>query len=303
MRDPTPHEATLRRQVVARIRARAVSHIFERSGDRYGHERGPWSPFDNTGSLQDLLDAVTAIGTRQLAVQDQPLLSAAHVDNIHVAACALARRGLHGGRASARRTIASAHAGAAALERQRLRAFATAFDPADVRMVFEAVAAQAPRRGDDGVVRPSIGSSDAAIFPGGARFELAQQILADAAGSWPARRDGLRWGLMWFLQTEVEATRIEPVHAVGQLDNVQVEPDRVSRFLEGLQRRLDTQQYYLRSSRLTFRAGQKINRTVCGELHGSFERWLSHGRSPAQAFHRIVTEAEEFARSGARPRP
>lgn len=213
MRDPTPHQAGLREQVVARIDTQTASQILKRGGDRFGHERGPWSPFDNTGSLQDLLHSITEVGARQLAVQNEPVLSAAHIDNMQVAGCALALRGLHGGRASAERTIASAHAGAALLERHRQGWSATAFDPADVRMVYEAVAAQAPRRGPDGVVRPSIGSRDPAIFPGGVHFELAQQLLADAGGCWPAQHDGLRWGLMWFLQPSKRGNASNPCMA------------------------------------------------------------------------------------------
>jgi hypothetical protein len=303
MRDPTPRQAEWRRQVVARIYTRAASQVYERSGDRFGHDQGPWSPFDNTGSFQDLFRAVMEIGTRQLAIQNDQALSAAHLDNVQIAACALAVRGLHNGRASFEATIASAHAGAAELESQREGLFRTAFDPADVRMVYEVVAGQAPRLGPDGVVRPSIGSGDPAIFPGGVQFELAQQLLADAVACWLAQRAGLRWGLMWFLQTEEEGERVEPVHAVSQLDRVQVDPERVRRFLQGFHHRLDTQQFYLRSSRRMFRAGQRLNRAVCDELGRSFDRCLDRGHSPAEAFHRIVLEAEEFARSGSRPRP
>jgi hypothetical protein len=300
MRDPTPHQTILRQQVVTRVRTHTASQIFDRSGDRLGHRPGPWSPFDNTGSFQDLLRSVTDIGTRQLAVQDEPVLAAAHLDNIQLAACALALRGLHDGHATFEGTIASAHAGVATLKSRLKGQFVTAFDPLDLRMLYEAVAGQAPRRESDGVLRPSIGWPSEDIFPGGVRFVLAQQLLADAAASWPARPDGLRWALMWFVQTEIAERRIEPIQEIAEVENARVEPERVPRFLDAFDKRLNTQQYYLPVSRTMFRAGQRRNRALCPGLRDSFESALTRRQSPGQALHRTVIEAERLARGGTR---
>lgn len=302
MRDATPHQATLRQQVVARIQTQTSATILERGGDRLGHAPGPWAPFDNTGSFQDLFRSVSGIGQRQLVVQDEPVLAATHIDNIQIAACALALRGLHDGRASVQRTIASARAGVAALEGRLLGAFATAFDPSDRRMLYEAVAGQAPRLGEDGVLRPSIGWPSEDIFPGGVRFVVAQQLLADAAASWRARPDGLWWALMWFVQTEIAERRIGPMHAIAEVENARVEPDRVRRFLDALDKRLDTEQYYLLVSRQMFRTGRRRNRALCPGLRDSFEFALTRRYSPGQALHRTVIEADRLARGGT-PRP
>jgi hypothetical protein len=301
MRDTTPQQADWRRKVVERIFVRTSRKIFARSGDRFGHQQGPWSPFDNTGSFQDVFQSVTQIGTRLLAVQDEPVLAAAHIDNVRIAACALALRGLHSGRTSFSETIAHARAGAEELESQRRGVFARAFDLVDVRMVYEAVAGQAPRLGPDKVLRPSIGSPNDDIFPGGVRFELAQRLLADATASWPARPDGLRWALMWFLQTEIAERRTQPMRGIGDLDNAWVERDRVLRFLSAFDNLLNTQQYFLPVSREMFRAGRRRNRTMCSELAHVFESALARGQSPGQALHRMVVEAERLPGGGTRP--
>jgi hypothetical protein len=298
VQEVTPEQQGIRTQAVDHVLDSCRTSIQAKGGGRLDHRHGNWSPFDNTAMLDKVVAHTKDIALRELRVRSEgERLYRPHVDDLLIAACGLARRGFHVRAGMADRTLRAAHATVRELAQLRQES-RDSWDDADLRIVYEAIAAQTPTIGPDGLSRPAVGSSSRHIFPGGPRHLLAQQVLADAADRWPADRDGMWWALMWFVQGEVTAGRTAPLRAWHELAHAQFDPDRVLRFLEAFERRLTHQRYYLPLSQRLFAPGLEANRSFSASLREQFGQEAAARRSSGGAFHRLVLEIDRYMRRG-----
>jgi hypothetical protein len=228
VREVTAAQQGQRDRLVVKIFGATRGQIHSRGGDRLGHRAGPWWAFDNTGLLELVYQDTRYIAFRELRLHARDgQLPRPHVDNILMGVCGLARRGFHPSAATVEQTLRSANDAASELARWRGAGFKEVFDTVDQRIVYETVAAQAPFAGPDGQVRLAVGNNAEHIFPGGPRHVFAQQILADGATRWLAGRECLWWGLMFFVQTEVDAGRLSAIERWRQLEQAEgIDPVR-----------------------------------------------------------------------------
>jgi hypothetical protein len=300
MRDVTPAQARRRDDVVQNILGAARQAIFSAAGVRLGHLGGPWRAFDNVGMLQTVYaDTRASVLELRIGVRDAGL-ARPHVDDVLIAACGVARRGLHDQARSVDVTLRSARTASAELASWREAGYGDAFDAEDERVVYEAIAAQAAIIGPAQPAHPAVGHRSKRMFPGGHRHLLVQQILADGTTRWLAGRECLWWVLMHYVQSEVAAERLQETQDWLELARAEgLQADQVVPYLREVADRIAAHHYYVPVVRKLLERGLTTNHALVIDLARRFEADVARGTTAARAFFGLLQRANGVFRGHA----